>query len=98
MNLICRLKQNLMIGWSKSESKDNCQGFFVCFYPEQLGGQIHPMRWGAWGKRRMAKGQEWVTFWPRSVLEAYTKTKRSERRAMSYRDCKEVKDITMWTF
>ena len=56
MNLICRLKQNLMIGWSKSESKDNCQGFFVCFYPEQLGGQIHPMRWGAWGKRRMAKG------------------------------------------
>lgn len=43
-----------MTGWSKRvRIWTTPKGFLFCFYPEQLGGQIYLMGWGAWGKRRM---------------------------------------------
>lgn len=36
--------------------RTTAKGFLFCFYPEQLGGQIHLMKWGAWGKCRDGEG------------------------------------------
>ena len=87
-----------MIGWGKSENKDSCQGFFVLFLSWAIGRADTSNEMGSLGKaqdgERVGMGDILARFCFRSIY----KNKKVRKESYEYRGCKEVKDITMWTF
>lgn len=79
---------------------DNSQGFFVLFLAWAIGRADISNEMGSLGKTQdgegVGVGQILAGFCFRSIYKKQNKKVRKE--SYEYRGCKEVKDITVWTF